>query len=176
MAYFSTLIGPKGGDAFVQRHFSDNPTIVETYRNLTHVGMKPDLLRYLILDVEGGAPSPSAGSSTSHPHSTPAPPQHLLSIPCPQNLNILRLLLPTIRNHEHHLLRPPKHRQMYPRDVRDCAFPVILPHREAFDVGEILHVPRPERLETVRAHRVALERVDGVVEVKLLGTDKRCSP
>jgi alpha 1,6-mannosyltransferase len=54
MAYFSTLIGPKGGDEFVQRHFSDNPTIVETYRNLTHVGMKPDLLRYLILDVEGG--------------------------------------------------------------------------------------------------------------------------
>lgn len=38
----------------MEQHFSDNPTILETYQNLTHVGMKPDLLRYLLLSVEGG--------------------------------------------------------------------------------------------------------------------------
>ncbi|KIM93362.1 glycosyltransferase family 32 protein, partial [Oidiodendron maius Zn] len=52
--YAYTLMGPKGGEAFVEQHFSDDPLIVETYQNLIHVGMKPDLLRYLILSVEGG--------------------------------------------------------------------------------------------------------------------------
>jgi alpha 1,6-mannosyltransferase len=49
-----TLINKEKGDAFVQRHFADRPDIVTMYKQLPNTGMKSDLLRYLILDVEGG--------------------------------------------------------------------------------------------------------------------------
>ncbi|KAL7799948.1 glycosyltransferase family 32 protein [Trichoderma ceciliae] len=52
--YQYTLVGQKGGDDFVQSRFSHNPRIAEVYHNLTNVGMKSDLLRYLVLDVQGG--------------------------------------------------------------------------------------------------------------------------
>jgi alpha 1,6-mannosyltransferase len=38
----------------VSQHFAHKPKVVEVYNNLPNVGMKSDLLRYLILDVEGG--------------------------------------------------------------------------------------------------------------------------
>lgn len=44
----------KGGDEFVQRHFGDDPRVVEAYTKMPNVGMKSDLLRYLILEAEGG--------------------------------------------------------------------------------------------------------------------------
>lgn len=52
--YTYTLVGRKGGNEFVQHRFANQPRIVEAYKSLSNVGMKSDLLRYLILDVEGG--------------------------------------------------------------------------------------------------------------------------
>ncbi|RFU72026.1 glycosyltransferase family 32 [Trichoderma arundinaceum] len=52
--YQYTLVGHKGGDEFVKSRYSHNPRIGEVYRNLSNVGMKSDLLRYLILDAQGG--------------------------------------------------------------------------------------------------------------------------
>ncbi|KAF4119318.1 alpha 1,6-mannosyltransferase [Geosmithia morbida] len=43
-----------GGKGFVEKHFADDRNVVEAYNNLTNVGMKSDLLRYLVLYVEGG--------------------------------------------------------------------------------------------------------------------------
>lgn len=48
------LVGDKGGREFVERHFANDPKVVQTYNNLSNVGLKSDLLRYLILDVQGG--------------------------------------------------------------------------------------------------------------------------
>lgn len=47
-------MGQNGTNEFVQHHFSNEPKIVEAYNSLPNAGMKSDLLRYLILDVEGG--------------------------------------------------------------------------------------------------------------------------
>lgn len=44
----------KGGEEFVYKHFSDQPKLLDTYNKLPNVGMKSDLLRYLVLSVEGG--------------------------------------------------------------------------------------------------------------------------
>ncbi|CCF32095.1 initiation-specific alpha-1,6-mannosyltransferase [Colletotrichum higginsianum] len=52
--YTYTLVGDNGGRDFIQRHFSHDATIVSTYNSLPNVGMRSDLLRYLLLDVEGG--------------------------------------------------------------------------------------------------------------------------
>ncbi|KAL6879831.1 glycosyltransferase family 32 protein [Trichoderma longibrachiatum] len=49
-----TLIGQKGGDDFVNSHFGPGSRIAQAYHNLTNVGMKSDLLRYLVLGVQGG--------------------------------------------------------------------------------------------------------------------------
>lgn len=38
----------------MQRHFANHSDIVEAYHSIPNVGMKSDLLRYLILGVEGG--------------------------------------------------------------------------------------------------------------------------
>jgi alpha 1,6-mannosyltransferase len=54
LGYFSTLVGQNGANAFVRHHFSNEPRIVEAYNSLPNAGMKSDLLRYLILDAEGG--------------------------------------------------------------------------------------------------------------------------
>ncbi|KAK2016904.1 glycosyltransferase family 32 protein [Colletotrichum eremochloae] len=47
-----TLVGENGGRKFISRHF--NNTILSLYDSLPNVGMKSDLLRYLLLDIEGG--------------------------------------------------------------------------------------------------------------------------
>ncbi|KAJ0137813.1 Initiation-specific alpha-1,6-mannosyltransferase [Colletotrichum tanaceti] len=52
--YTYTLVGEDGGRDFVQRHFGHDAALVSTYNALPNVGMRSDLLRYLILDVEGG--------------------------------------------------------------------------------------------------------------------------
>ncbi len=44
----------KGGDEFVHKYFGDNPRIIEAYNKMPNVGMKSDLLRYLILEAQGG--------------------------------------------------------------------------------------------------------------------------
>ncbi|TEA16343.1 Initiation-specific alpha-1,6-mannosyltransferase [Colletotrichum sidae] len=50
----STLVGGRGGQDFVRRRFGNDSRILQTYNSLPNVGMKSDLLRYLLLDVEGG--------------------------------------------------------------------------------------------------------------------------
>ncbi|EAQ87837.1 hypothetical protein CHGG_04456 [Chaetomium globosum CBS 148.51] len=52
--YTYTLVGQKGGDEFVRKHFGSNSRLVEAYEQMPNVGMKSDLLRYLILAAEGG--------------------------------------------------------------------------------------------------------------------------
>lgn len=52
--YTYTMVGDKGGKGFVHSRFANDPEVVELYDTLPNVGMKSDLLRYLILDVEGG--------------------------------------------------------------------------------------------------------------------------
>lgn len=47
-------MGEAGADGFIRQHYSQEPEIISTYENLTNVGMRSDLLRYLILDIEGG--------------------------------------------------------------------------------------------------------------------------
>lgn len=49
----STLAGENGANDFIQRHFSGEP-VVDVYNTIPNAGMKSDLLRYLILDIEGG--------------------------------------------------------------------------------------------------------------------------
>ncbi|KAL7942827.1 glycosyltransferase family 32 protein [Trichoderma barbatum] len=49
-----TLVGHKGGDEFVDSRFSHNPKISQVYHNISNVGQKSDLLRYLLLSVYGG--------------------------------------------------------------------------------------------------------------------------
>ncbi|KAK3294594.1 glycosyltransferase family 32 protein [Chaetomium fimeti] len=52
--YVYTLVGQKGGDEFVRKHFGTDQRIVDAYTGMPNVGMKSDLLRYLILSAEGG--------------------------------------------------------------------------------------------------------------------------
>ena len=47
-------MGQKGAQDFVEKHFAHRPEVIEAYKAIPNVGMKSDLLRYLILDVEGG--------------------------------------------------------------------------------------------------------------------------
>ncbi|KAK7705122.1 hypothetical protein SLS63_014189 [Diaporthe eres] len=48
------LLGSKSADDFVNKHFSDNLSILEVYHTLQNPGMKTDLLRYLVMLAEGG--------------------------------------------------------------------------------------------------------------------------
>ena len=50
----STLVGQKGGDELVRSHFGSDPRLVEAYEKMPNVGMRSDLLRYLILGAVGG--------------------------------------------------------------------------------------------------------------------------
>lgn len=47
-------IGLESGDNFVRKHFSNDKAINDTYFSLRNPGLKTDLLRYLILWIEGG--------------------------------------------------------------------------------------------------------------------------
>lgn len=48
-----TLVGTKWGDQFVDKHYSDS-RLAQIYHLLQNPGLKSDLLRYMILSVEGG--------------------------------------------------------------------------------------------------------------------------
>ncbi|KAK4103939.1 glycosyltransferase family 32 protein [Parathielavia hyrcaniae] len=52
--YMYTLVSQKGGEELVSNHFSHDPRIIEAYHNMPNVGMKSDLMRYLLLEAEGG--------------------------------------------------------------------------------------------------------------------------
>lgn len=51
----STLLGTNGADEFLQRYYAkDEPEVVQVFNDFVNVGMKSDLLRYLLLDKIGG--------------------------------------------------------------------------------------------------------------------------
>lgn len=52
--YEYQLIGAQAADEFVLKHFIHDRAILDTYFALENPGMKTDLLRYLILSIEGG--------------------------------------------------------------------------------------------------------------------------
>jgi len=52
--YAYSLVDAPGGEAFVRKHFPHDPRILDAYLRMPNVGMRSDLLRYLILYVEGG--------------------------------------------------------------------------------------------------------------------------
>jgi alpha 1,6-mannosyltransferase len=52
--YKYTLVGSKGGEEFVSRHWGTGSAIWQTYNELKNPGLKSDLLRYLLLWKEGG--------------------------------------------------------------------------------------------------------------------------
>ncbi|KAI5462820.1 hypothetical protein BGZ63DRAFT_402179 [Mariannaea sp. PMI_226] len=54
MDYQYTLLGDKKSDEFVQKNFAKEPRLIEVYSKLQNIGMKVDLLRYLLMYIEGG--------------------------------------------------------------------------------------------------------------------------
>lgn len=52
--YEYVLVGDKGAEEFIQQNFKQNSKLRKILRELKNTGMKSDLLRYLILSVEGG--------------------------------------------------------------------------------------------------------------------------
>ncbi|KAI5460824.1 glycosyltransferase family 32 protein [Mariannaea sp. PMI_226] len=52
--YAYTLVGQKGSQEFIESRFANKPKVINVYNSLPNVGMKADLLRYLILHSEGG--------------------------------------------------------------------------------------------------------------------------
>lgn len=52
--YQYTLVGNEGANQFVQKHYSTRPDILETFLDLKVPVLRSDLLRYLILESEGG--------------------------------------------------------------------------------------------------------------------------
>lgn len=52
--YHYELLGAASADEFVIKHFSHDSSIIDTYFSLRNPGLKTDLLRYLVLWVEGG--------------------------------------------------------------------------------------------------------------------------
>ncbi|KAI2622338.1 alpha-1,6-mannosyltransferase Och1 [Hypoxylon sp. NC1633] len=52
--YTYSLVGLDGGNRYVNQHYTHNQELLQTYHAITNTGAKSDLLRYLILSVEGG--------------------------------------------------------------------------------------------------------------------------
>lgn len=52
--YRYTLIGTEGANRFVMNHFGDDHRVVKTHFGLRNHGPRSDLMRYLIMLVEGG--------------------------------------------------------------------------------------------------------------------------
>ncbi|KAI0471186.1 hypothetical protein F4859DRAFT_505087 [Xylaria cf. heliscus] len=52
--YGYVLVGEDEADDFISTHFSGDKKITKAWRNLKNPGVKSDLLRYLILFIEGG--------------------------------------------------------------------------------------------------------------------------
>lgn len=47
-------MGNQGAHDFLHRHYANDPEIIKIFNDLVNTGMKSDLLRYLLLEVEGG--------------------------------------------------------------------------------------------------------------------------
>lgn len=54
LTFYSTLVGEKGGRAVAHEYRSSNHSVLDIYDSIPNVGMKSDLLRYMILENEGG--------------------------------------------------------------------------------------------------------------------------
>lgn len=52
--YEYVLVSDDGAQDFVRKHYQTNPTLLSLFTDLKNTGMKADLIRYLILWVEGG--------------------------------------------------------------------------------------------------------------------------
>lgn len=52
--YEYQLVGDDGAEEITLQHFKENPTILKIFRELKNTGMKSDLLRYMLLFIEGG--------------------------------------------------------------------------------------------------------------------------
>ncbi|KAJ5579605.1 uncharacterized protein N7459_005590 [Penicillium hispanicum] len=52
--YQYVLVSEAGAEAFIRKHFHTSPTLLQIFQELNNTGIKSDLLRYLILWVEGG--------------------------------------------------------------------------------------------------------------------------
>lgn len=48
------LMSAEGGNAFAQKHYSDQPKILQTFLDLQFPIFRSDLLRYMLLEAEGG--------------------------------------------------------------------------------------------------------------------------
>lgn len=48
------LMSSEGGNAFVQKHYSDQPKVLQTFLDLQFPIFRSDLLRYMLLEAEGG--------------------------------------------------------------------------------------------------------------------------
>lgn len=49
-----TLLDDHGATALVETYYADRPEILDTFRNLNHRILQADLLRYMILESQGG--------------------------------------------------------------------------------------------------------------------------
>ena len=52
--YSYTLMRNKGADDFVRKHYADRPNVLETFLQLKLPVLRSDLLRYMILESQGG--------------------------------------------------------------------------------------------------------------------------
>ena len=52
--YAYTLVSSEGGDAFARKHYADRLEILQTFLDLSLPVFRSDLLRYMILESEGG--------------------------------------------------------------------------------------------------------------------------
>ena len=52
--YSYTLMSKEGGDDFARKHYADRPDILESFLQLNFHVLRSDLLRYMILESEGG--------------------------------------------------------------------------------------------------------------------------
>ena len=52
--YAYTLVSNDGGNAFARKHYADRPDILKAFLDLKFPVLRSDLLRYMILEIEGG--------------------------------------------------------------------------------------------------------------------------
>lgn len=52
--YAYTLMSNDGGNTFARKHYADRPDILKPFLDLQFPVLRSDLLRYMILETEGG--------------------------------------------------------------------------------------------------------------------------
>ena len=52
--YYFSVVSEEGGGEFVRQNFADEPDVIDAFERMPNVGMKSDLLRYLLLNIAGG--------------------------------------------------------------------------------------------------------------------------